>query len=76
MSESERVAKVRVLHFSDRPTFEVSVPGGTSLEKVFASSALIQAVRGIGPRGCETCLSGREFLVNLYDEVTRVEFEE
>jgi hypothetical protein len=75
MSELQRVGKVRVVPV-EKPTVEIAVPAGTSLEKVFNSAGLVGAVRGIGPRGCETCISGREFLVNIYEEVTLVEFEE
>lgn len=53
----------------------MAVAPGTSLEKALQSATLVNVVRGIGPRGCETCISGREFLVNIYEEVTSVEFE-
>jgi hypothetical protein len=75
MPDFDRVAKLRVVPAS-RPTIELAVPPGTSLERALSSEALVSAVRGIGPRGCETCISGREFLVNIYDEVTLVEFAE
>jgi hypothetical protein len=75
MSENQRTGKARIVPV-EKPTVEISVPAGTSLDKVFTHAGLVGAVRGIGPRGCETCISGREFLVNIYEEVTLVEFEE
>ena len=75
MSEYQRAGKARIVSV-DKPTVEISVPAGTSLDKVFNHSDLVNVVRGIGPRGCETCISGREFLVNIYEEVTLVELGE
>jgi hypothetical protein len=75
MPEFDRVGKLHVVPI-EKPTIAVAVPAGTNVEKVLQSEALVNAVRGIGPRGCETCISGREFLVNIYEEVTLVEFAE
>jgi hypothetical protein len=70
------VANVRVLRPENPPTVEIALPAGTSLDSVLANASLIGAVRGLVPRGCETCLSGQEFLLRAYEEVINVEFGE
>jgi hypothetical protein len=72
--QSRSAARLRVAEI--RPSVEVAVPAGTSLEKVLGNTSLVGALRGLGPRGCETCISGLEFLVKELDEVTHVEFGE
>ncbi len=52
----------------------ISVPAGTSLDKVFRNEALVRAIRG--PGGCATCLSGRDLHLHQFDEVVVVELAE
>jgi hypothetical protein len=49
----------------------VSVPAGTSLEKIFVNEALIKGIRGSG--GCQACLSGQDLHLHQFEEVILVE---
>ena len=52
----------------------VSVPAGTSLDKIFVNEALIKGIRGSG--GCQTCLSGKDLHLQQFEEVILVELAE
>lgn len=52
----------------------ISVPAGTSLDKIFRNEAMVRAIRG--PGGCTTCISGRDLHLHQFDEVTVVELAE
>jgi hypothetical protein len=71
---SESTTGVRVSHHEPRSNVTISVPAGTSLDKIFRNDALIQSIRGRG--GCETCISGRDLHLNQFDEVIVVELAE
>jgi hypothetical protein len=68
------VGELRFRHGAKAPVIELALPAGVALEKIFADQRLIDSIRKLGPRGCQTCISGREFLLNSYEEVIRVEF--
>ncbi len=67
-------AIAQVLHSDCRPTVEVSVPAGTPFNQIAVNqNLLVDIVRKLGPRGCETCLSGRDILIReRYEEVINV----
>lgn len=74
---SEKITGVRVSHSEPRGNVTISVPAGTSLDKIFLSDALIQSIRGrFGPGGCEMCISGKDLHMNQYDEVILVALAE
>jgi hypothetical protein len=74
--EKGATAKVRYLASGEGPqAVEIMVPAGSQLEHVIANEQLVNALRGFLPRGCETCLSGREFIVKTYDDAVTVELE-
>jgi hypothetical protein len=75
MSESR--TGMHVSHFEPRRSVRVSVPAGTSLNKIFANEELIQGIRGrVGPGGCETCISGADINLHQFEEVILVELAE
>jgi hypothetical protein len=74
---SESTTGVRVSHNESRRNVTISVPAGTSLDKIFRSDSLIRSIRGrVGPGGCETCMSGKDLHLNQFDEVINVELAE
>lgn len=64
----------RLLNSDCRPTIEVTVPSGISVGELFVEKNwLVDLARKIGPRGCEMCLSGRDFLIReRFDDVINV----
>lgn len=57
---------------SSGSTIEISVPKGTSLEAVFATDGLIDAIRRLGGGGCEACTSGRDLIIRDFDDMIEV----
>jgi hypothetical protein len=53
----------------------VSIPAGTSLDKIFVNKALIKGIRG-GPGGCQACLSGKDLHLQQFEKVILVELAE
>jgi hypothetical protein len=68
---------MHVSHVEPRRSVRVSVPAGTSLDKIFVNKELIQRIRGpFGPGGCETCISGADVNLHQFEEVIVVELAE
>jgi hypothetical protein len=64
LSKDDLGATARVLNGDCRPTVELTVPAGTPFKSLVVDSGwLLDIVRGLGPKGCEVCLSGRELLI-------------
>jgi hypothetical protein len=72
-AKSEAVA--RLVDANCRSTVEVAVPVGTNFDELIAKpERLVDIFRQFRPRGCEACLSGRDFLIReRFDDVINVE---
>jgi hypothetical protein len=68
-------ATARMVNNDCRSTVEVSLPVGTRFEDVVAKpDLLVDIFTKFRPRGCEACLSGRDFLIReRFDDVINVE---
>ena len=66
---------VRVAQAGGRPSVDVSIPGGTNLNRLLADTELISVIRQLHPGGCETCISGQDIFLHQFEEVVLVEFE-
>lgn len=74
---SESITGVHVSHSEPRGSVRVSVPAGTSLDKIFVNKDLIQSIRGpVRAGGCQTCLSGKDLHLQQFEEVILVELTE
>ena len=66
---------VRVAQSGGRAAVTVSVPSGSSLNRLLVDEALVSAIRQLRPGGCETCLSGVDIFLHQFEEVVLVELE-
>src|SRR5262249_42534605 len=73
------IVTARVVAAESRPAIELSVPRGTSLETIFKArnaESLAKMIAGLGARGCQTCISGQDFIIReRFEEVIQVELE-
>lgn len=68
-------SSARLVNADCRSTVEVTIPVGTSFDEIVARpEVLVDAFRKFRPKGCETCLSGRDFLIReRFEDVINVE---
>ncbi len=73
MAEKRSRATARLV---DRSTVEVQVPVGTRFEDLLERpDLLVDIFSKFRPRGCETCLSGRDLVIReMFEDVINVEF--
>jgi hypothetical protein len=70
----ESITGVHVSRSEPPGGVRISVPAGTSLDKIFRNEAMVRAIRG--PGGSTTCISGRDLHLHQFDEVVLVELTE
>ncbi len=74
MSESAKGVHIARL---EQGSVRVSVPKGTSLDKIFKSKALVEGIRGpVRAGGCQACISGKDLRLEQFEEVILVELAE
>ena len=74
MADQTKGASAKVLNNDCRPTIEVLVEPGIPMKELFATTDwLVDIARKLGPRGCEFCISGRDFLIReRFEEIVNV----
>jgi len=75
MPDVSKDASARMLQAECRPTVELEIPAGTPFEAVLRDPDwILEIVKELGPRGCERCLSGRDFLLKeRFEKVINVQ---
>ena len=75
MAKISSGAAARLVSADCRSTVELAVPVGTTFDDILKQpELLVDIFSKFRPRGCEVCLSGRDFLIReMFEDVINVE---